>query len=152
MKLEHLIRNSPLSITNMSNLPTLLVIGSGPGIAVSTATLFGKNRFTRIALLSRSESRLKVDKQTITKSLSSSSEVEIVTWNVDVTKSTDFKHVLREVEAWANGSLECVLYNSARVDSSTLTEFEETEIIYDFMVRSLWTYLCPLSLLGSSGS
>lgn len=118
----------------MSILPTLLVIGSGPGIGVSTTSLFAKNRFDRIAILSRSSSRLETDKKAILSSLPPSRTVEVATWSVDITKSTAFKNVLGEVEKWTNGNLECVLYNAARVDFSTLTEFEESGILYDFMV------------------
>jgi NAD(P)-dependent dehydrogenase (short-subunit alcohol dehydrogenase family) len=130
-----------------SKMPTLLVIGSGPGIAVSTASLFAQKKFGRIALISRSSSRLQTDKEFILSSFlnfSSSTqtprEVQIETWAVDITQSDKFQQVLGEVEEWSqkDGDLgvECVLFNAARVDFSSLCGgFDEKEVVYDFMVN-----------------
>lgn len=129
----------------MSTSPTLLVIGSGPGIGVSTAALFAQKRFERIALISRRSDRLAEDKATIATKVGSAKNVDITTWAVDITDSVEFKKTLHDIELWAQGNIECVLYNAARVNYSTLTSFTDDELLYDFKVS--FTSLSSPSIL-----
>jgi short-subunit dehydrogenase len=113
----------------------LLVIGSGPGIGISTASLFAQKKFSKVALISRDKARLSQDRDTILQSLQSTNrKVEIKTWNVDITNTTAFKAVLKETEKFATFS--CVLFNAARVEPSELLTFPEEELVKDFMVHS----------------
>jgi len=118
-----------------SNSQTLVVVGSGPGIGVSVATLFAKNKFNNVALISRDSTRIQQDRKTILEFIPSSREVEVKTWNVDITNTKDFKHVLSEVEKF--GDISCVHFNAAEVEPSDLVEFPEEEIVRDFMTTNI---------------
>jgi len=111
----------------------LLVIGSGPGIGVTTSSLFAQKKFTRIGLISRDKTRLSKDRETILQAAQSASKtIEVQTWNVDITNTTEFKAVLKETEKFA--SFSCILFNAARVEPSDLLSFPEEEILRDFKV------------------
>jgi NAD(P)-dependent dehydrogenase (short-subunit alcohol dehydrogenase family) len=118
-------------------MPSLIVIGSGPGIALSTAALFAEKKFNKVALLSRSITRLPKDKAAILDILKSKgkTDVEIDTWDVDVSDWGALKNVLHLVEQ-RHADVTCVLFNAARVAPSPLLEFTEEEIVKDFMVGS----------------
>ena len=118
-----------------SKAPTLLVIGCGPGIGVSTASIFASKKFDKIALMSRDIKRLDQDRSIILNSLKSSNradQVEIKIWSVDITNTSDFQNTLQQVENF--GNVTCVIFNAARVEPSSLFSFEEEEIVKDFMV------------------
>lgn len=125
---------------------TLLVVGSGPGIALSTTALFASSApFSKIALLSRDPTRLSQDREAIIKALISSTPprrgVEVRTYSVDISKTIALKEVLKKVEEFAGGTLGCVLFNAARVGLSSLSEFSEEELMLDFMVCLLLYHL-----------
>jgi short-subunit dehydrogenase len=114
----------------------LLVIGSGPGIGVTTASLFAQKKFSKIALISRDKTRLSKDRDTILQAVQSAGKTaEVKIWSVDITNSTAFTAVLKETEKFA--SFSCVLFNAARVEPSDLLTFSEEEILKDFKVPSL---------------
>ncbi len=118
---------------SFSNSPTLLVVGCGPGIGTSTASLFASRKFEKVALISRDTVRLQQDRQRIIDDANAAGkDVDVRTWNVDITITSAFHEVLHKVEEF--GAISCVLFNAARVDMSELFVFEEKEIIYDFMV------------------
>lgn len=116
-----------------STSETLVVIGSGPGIGVSTASLFALKKFNNVALISRDKKRLEQDRKTVLSFLSSRTgkKVEIKTWSTDVVDSASYKKVLDEVEKF--GEITCVVFNPARVQPSELFTFDENEIVKDFM-------------------
>lgn len=114
---------------------TLVVIGSGPQIGTSTATLFAARKFNKVALLSRNSIRIQQDRKTILDSLSNGRNIEVKTWSIDITDTKKFEAVLREVEAM--GDISCVLFNAARVKPSEMFEFLEEDIVEDFMVRRI---------------
>jgi hypothetical protein len=129
-------------------MPSLAVIGSGPGIALATTALFAEKKFSKVALLARSSQRLLQDKASILEILRAKgrADVEIETWCVDISDSPAFKQVLREV-SHRLGDLTCVLFNAARVAPSQLLEVAEEEIVRDFMVCPLPTPLILFILL-----
>lgn len=112
--------------------PTLLLIGSGPGIGLATAILFAQKKFNKVALLARDATRLESEKEAVETAVSDR-KVDVKTWSVDVTQSEKFKKVLAEVGSW--GDVTCVVYNSARVRPGELWKETEEEILKDFMVR-----------------
>lgn len=113
--------------------PTLLLIGSGPGIGLATASLFASKKFSKVALISRDAKRLVTDRETV---LSSVPAAEVKTWDVDITETEKYKKVLKEVEAWSGDGVDCVLFNAARVAPSPILEFPVEELLKDFAVRS----------------
>jgi len=119
----------------MTNLPTLVLIGSGPGIGSATASLFASKHFSKIALISRDATRLSQDRTTILESIKAISperKVEVKTWSADITSTLSFKKVLKEVETF--GRVTCVIFNAARVALSDVLSFPEEEVVKDFMV------------------
>ena len=119
--------------TNSSQ--TLVLIGSGPGIGVATASLFAARKFDRVALIARDSKRILEDRQTILDSLKATGKtVEVKTWSVDITNTKEYEKVLGDVEKF--GSISSVIFNAARVAPSKLLEFAEEEILQDFLVRS----------------
>jgi NAD(P)-dependent dehydrogenase (short-subunit alcohol dehydrogenase family) len=93
---------------------TLLVLGSGPGIGVGVASTFSVRGFTHVALVSRDETRLKEDKGKVLDAIQERGYTcQVKTWVCDLTDLATLKKTLHEIEGF--GTLECVLYNAARV-------------------------------------
>ncbi|KAN0115521.1 putative NADP(+)-dependent dehydrogenase [Hyaloscypha variabilis] len=102
----------------------LLVIGSGPGIGVTASSLFAQKKFTKIALISRDNTRLSKDRETILQAAKSAGKtIEVQTWSVDITNTAAFKVVLKETEKFATFSR--IHFNAARVAPSNLLIFPE---------------------------
>ncbi|KAM0144699.1 hypothetical protein ACHAP3_000731 [Botrytis cinerea] len=117
--------------------PTLVVIGSGPGIALAFTKLFAQRKFSKIALLSRSSMRLEDDKKAILESVPGK-ELDIKCWGVDIAKKDIFEKVLAEVSDF--GDVSCVLFNAARVVTSEISKFPGDEIITDFTITTVALY------------
>ena len=114
--------------------PVLVVIGSGPGIGLSTASIFASRKFTKIALISRDSSRISKDKAAVVEAAKAAGRVcEVSTFSQDVAETASFQKTLKKVEEL--GEISCVFFNAARVHPSDLMTYEEKEIIEDFMVR-----------------
>jgi len=113
---------------------TLVLIGSGPGIGVSVASLFAARKFDTIALISRSESRLSDDRNIVLKAAEKAGrKVDVKVFAVDITTS-EYEKTLEEVAKL--GSISCVVFNPARVGGDTLFELGEEQMIKDFQVHS----------------
>jgi NAD(P)-dependent dehydrogenase (short-subunit alcohol dehydrogenase family) len=111
----------------------LLVIGSGPGIGNTTASLFAQKRFNKIALIARNATRLQDDKEGVEKAARDAGrEVEVRTWSLDVSDIPKLKETLAETEKF--GQIEAVFFNAARVIESPFFSHPESEIRYDFEV------------------
>jgi len=118
---------------------TLVVLGSGPGIGVSVASVFAVRGFTHIALMSRDQSRLEEDENRVLDAIQErgySSQVK--TWTCDLTDLDALKRTLDEIKGF--GSLECVLYNAARVAGKPPLEESIEAIEKDFRLTSLALY------------
>ena len=114
---------------------TLLVLGSGPGIGVSVASTFSVRGFTHVALVSRDKTRLATDQDTVLDAVQERGySCQVKTWECDLSDFGDLKRVLGEVEGF--GSLECVLFNAARVAGGPPLEEETEAIERDFRVCS----------------
>lgn len=112
---------------------TLVVIGSGPGIGVAVASAFSVRGFTHIALVSRSQDRLKEDQGKVLDAIQErgySSQVK--TWVCDVSDLNALKSTLQEIQSF--GTLECVLFNPARVAGKPPLEEDIESIEQDFRV------------------
>ncbi|KAH7360893.1 hypothetical protein BKA65DRAFT_194687 [Rhexocercosporidium sp. MPI-PUGE-AT-0058] len=117
--------------------PTLLLIGSGPGLGLAISKCFASKKFSKVALISRDATRLSSEKTAIETAVTSK-KVEIKTWSVDIVESEKFKAVLKEIAEW--GNVTCVVFNAARVQPSKLLEESEEEILKDFMVTNIAAY------------
>jgi len=122
--------------------PTLLLIGSGPGIGLSTASLFASKKFSKVALISRNKERLSSDREAVLSSLPAEKKdgVEVKTWDVDITATAEYKKVLKEVEEWSGEEVDCVVFNAARVAPSPLLDFPEEELLKDFATTNIALY------------
>ena len=114
---------------------TLVVVGSGPGVGVSTASHLAAqaHKFENVALISRDGSRLPKDRETVLSYAKQRGKtVNVQIWSCDVANTGRLEEVLKEVEAM--GAVSCVIYNAAEVVPSELFKFGEDEILYHFKV------------------
>jgi short-subunit dehydrogenase len=132
----------------MASAQTLVLIGSGPMIGVSTASLFATRQFSNIALISRNATRLAQDRESVLSAAKAANKnVEVRTFATDITNTPAFEKVLREVETM--GRISIVVFNAARVGPSEMFKFSEDDIIQDFKVRSpnFSTHLISVELI-----
>ena len=120
---------------------TLLILGSGPGIGVGVAKNFSVRGFTHVALVARNADRLKQDKDQVLDAIQERGySCQVKTWPCDMVKGEDLKKVLKEIEGF--GSLECVLYNAARVAGKPPLEESVESIRGDFEVSFARMWVC----------
>ncbi|TVY82442.1 hypothetical protein LSUE1_G005159 [Lachnellula suecica] len=117
---------------------TLVIIGSGPGIGVSVASLFAVRKFDTIALLSRNTTRLSNDRETVLKAAQKAGRtVDVKTFAVDIT-SFEYIRTLAKVEQL--GNISCVVFNPARVAPGSLFELNEQQLLQDFQTTNIGCY------------
>ncbi|SMR61852.1 unnamed protein product [Zymoseptoria tritici ST99CH_1A5] len=118
---------------------TLLVLGSGPGIGVGVASTFAVRGFTHIALVSRNGDRLKEDQGKVLDAIQERGySCQVKTWTCDLTDFEALGKTLKEVEGF--GTLECVLFNAARVAGKPPLEEDVEAIEKDFRLTNLALY------------
>jgi|SRR5277367_2300934 len=128
----------------MAAAQTLVLIGSGPMIGVSAASLFATRKFPNIALISRDPTRLSNDRDSVLAAAKAAGkDVSVRTFATDIKNTPAFEKVLKEVEKM--GRISVVVFNAARVGPSELFKFPEEEIIEDFKVS-----FSPFSLTRDS--
>ena len=116
---------------------SFVVLGSGPGIGVSTATLFATKKFTSVALLARNAQRLESDASAV---LEKNPFAIAKTYSVDISDAAALKSTLERV-AEDVGPPEVVLFNAARIEPSTIGEEPPETVLNDFKVMSLGMYV-----------
>ena len=111
----------------------LVVIGSGPGIGLATASIFASHKFNRIVLISRQSARLEKDRAAVLQTAKAAGKnIEVFTFSQDIRETESFRRTLKRVEEL--GEISCVHFNAARVEPSDLLTYDEKEVISDFMV------------------
>lgn len=120
----------------MSQSRLLVVVGSGPGIGVATASLFASKGFS-IALISRNGERLKEDQAKVQKASNTS---QVQTFPADVADSSALKKALEQISS-TMGSPEVVLFNTARIAPTTIGETDAGEILEDFKMMNIGQYI-----------
>lgn len=115
----------------------LVLIGSGPGIGVATASLFASNGFS-VALLSRDAERLASDAEKVQSAAASGSKIS--TFAVDASDAAALKSTLKDV-AKQMGPPEVVVYNAARVGPSEFGKFTPEELLQDFKLNGVGMYV-----------
>ncbi|KAK4174628.1 hypothetical protein QBC36DRAFT_242885 [Triangularia setosa] len=116
----------------MSPGKTLLVLGSGPGIGRSVATLFASKRYTNVVLIARRAEQLEEEKKVVLKSVSN--QVNVRTYVADVTHTHSLLQALDDADA-NFGKPEVVFYNAARVLPSALLTHPVEDVEYDFKIN-----------------
>ncbi|KAK0942079.1 hypothetical protein LTR29_006324 [Friedmanniomyces endolithicus] len=118
---------------------TLVCLGSGPGIGVSVAGTFAVRGFTHIALVSRDKSRLEHDSDTVLDMIQARGySCQVKTWACDLSDLDALRKTLDEIKPF--GSLECVLFNPARVAGKPPLEESIEAIQNDFQLTNLALY------------
>ena len=93
---------------------TLVILGSGPGIGIAIARTFAVRSFTHIALISRNKTRLAEDEDNVLTAIQERGYTcQVKTWECDIADLEQLRKTLKQVEGF--GTLECVLFNAARV-------------------------------------
>lgn len=108
----------------------LVVIGSGPGIGLSVASIFAAKGFSRIFLISRNASRLEDDKAGII-AASGKNDIRVDTVAADISDQQSLAKALQRIDE-EKYVIECVFFNAARVEPSELLKFPVEEIELDF--------------------
>lgn len=112
---------------------TLVVLGSGPGIGVQIACTFSVRGFTHIALVSRNQERLEKDWDRVLDAVQERGySCQVKKWVCDLSDLDALNATLKEIERF--GSLECVLFNAARVAGRPPLDESLEEIERDFRV------------------
>ncbi|KAH8660926.1 hypothetical protein BGZ60DRAFT_414291 [Tricladium varicosporioides] len=128
---------------------TLLLVGSGPGIATSVSTLFSSKSFTRIYLIARNINHLERDRATILAELNPErrQHVEVETFVADVLDATAYKAALGKVKQASGGTIDVVVYNAARVAPSSFFETDIDAWAKDFQTTTTSLFTTASSLL-----
>lgn len=112
---------------------TLVVLGSGPGIGIAVAKVFSVRGFTHVALVSRNKERLAQDEDGVLDAIQERGySCRVKTWVCDIADLKQLNSTLKEIESF--GSLECVLFNPARVAGQPPLEESTEAIEADFRV------------------
>jgi NAD(P)-dependent dehydrogenase (short-subunit alcohol dehydrogenase family) len=107
---------------------------------VSIASAFAVRGFTHVALISRDAQRLSQDEDSVLSAIQERGYTcQVKTWSCDLTDFQALRKVLGEVEAF--GSLECVLFNAARVGGKPPLEEGTEEMERDFRVSYSFFWL-----------
>ena len=113
---------------------TLVILGSGPGIGIAVAKVFSVRGFTHVALVSRNKERLAQDEDSVLDAIQERGySCRVKTWTCDISDLKQLNATLKEIESF--GSLECVLFNPARVAGKPPLEESNEAIEADFRVR-----------------
>lgn len=107
-----------------------VVVGSGPGIGVRTASHFSSKGFN-VALLSRNAERLDHDKRKVLDP--NSANVKVSAYPVDVSDEKALLATLNRVSEEL-GPPEVVLFNAARIAQVAIGEATPDYILEDFKV------------------
>ena len=111
----------------------LVVIGSGPGIGLATASIFASRKFDKIALLSRDNTRLQKEREAVLQAAKAAGrDVEVYTFSQDVCQTESFQRTLERIGSL--GNISCVHFNAARVEPSDLLTYDEKDVISGFLV------------------
>ena len=108
----------------------LYVVGSGPGIGLSTASTFASKGFIAIALFSRNSERLQGDAKAV---LKANPRARVTTYAVDIGDHAELKKALDEAQK-AVGPPEVVLFNTARIAEAKIGEEPVENLMHDFQV------------------
>lgn len=115
---------------------TLVILGSGPGIGIAVAKVFSVRGFTHVALVSRNKERLAQDEDGVLDAIQERGySCRVKTWVCDISDLKQLNSTLKEIESF--GSLECVLFNPARVAGEPPLEESTEAVEADFRVCDL---------------
>ncbi|KIW18222.1 hypothetical protein PV08_02510 [Exophiala spinifera] len=114
----------------------IVVLGSGPGIGVATASLFASKGFD-VALLARHKVRLQQDTAQVQQA---GLGVHVKAYSVDISDHVALSKTLDEVVTEL-GPPEVVFFNAARVRPAKLEDATPDYLLEDFKTMSLGLYV-----------
>lgn len=117
----------------MGSNKNIIVLGSGPGIGVATASHFAAQGFN-IALVSRNAQRLQDDAAKVSKAATQG--VKVKTFSCSTGDHVALKKTLEQIHSEL-GDPEVVFVNAARVGFSEFGKFTPDELVDDFKVRAI---------------
>ena len=121
----------------MASHGALVVFGSGPGVGRNVAALFAERGFQKVIVMSRDATRLAKDADFVR---SASPNVDVAEITVDLASEQSLEESLKKVDAsLKDTTLECVLFNAARLGKSEFFQFEAAGLRSDLEV-------CQISL------
>ncbi|KAL1838048.1 hypothetical protein VTJ49DRAFT_3096 [Mycothermus thermophilus] len=117
---------------------TLLIIGSGPGISRSVATLFASRRYKNVGLVARRAESLAAEQAALQQAVGA--DVKVGIYIVDITDSEALAQALDQADDEL-GKPETVFFNAARVIPSAFFDHDIKEIEYDLKITVSALYL-----------
>lgn len=102
-------------------MPTVIIIGTGPGLGIALAETFGKNGFA-VALLARSESNLSAFAQTLQQQ-----DITVSTHAVDISDFSSLRKTLRAIAQ--KNTVEVVIYNAVKKQFNSPLQLEVEEMV-----------------------
>ncbi|KXT03266.1 hypothetical protein AC578_4755 [Pseudocercospora eumusae] len=136
--------------------PVLVVLGSGPGIGISTAKLFAQKHFSKIALVSRNGERLEKERTEVVQAATEvDTDVQVYTFPTDLGDLTQLRQTLSKIGEL--GPIGCVFFNAARIRPSEILATSVEEIEEDFRLTNIGLYVIaqwaiPLLRKGQTSS
>lgn len=120
----------------MSGSKLIVIVGTGPGIGLATATLFASRGFD-VALISRSAQRLRED---VAEVQSAGKGVKVRAFPVDVADYVALKKTLDSIHQ-KMGKPEVVVFNAARIAQTTIGETNPEDVLEDFKLTNIGQYV-----------
>lgn len=112
---------------------SLIVVGSGPGIGLSTAKQLALKHFNKVALISRNAQRLSEEKTAVLDATKQTGkELTVEAFPTDICDLNALRKTFEQIEAM--GPVGCVFFNAARIQPSELLKTSVEEIEEDFKV------------------
>lgn len=123
---------------------SLLIVGSGPGIAFQSALYFASKGFSHVALISRTQTNLDNTKSDIT---STHSNLDVSTYACDVGDTTRLAETLSAVEKHLGGAPQVILFNAANVTPSDIGSEPASRLLSDFSITTAALYTTATTFL-----
>ncbi|GIZ41725.1 hypothetical protein CKM354_000502100 [Cercospora kikuchii] len=115
--------------------PILVVLGSGPGIGLTTAKHFAKKHFSKVVLLSRNSERLEKEKREVEAvAKEAGKDVQVTTISVDLANFDQLREAFASIEKL--GEVSTVFFNAARISQSEPLRAPVEELIEDFHITT----------------
>ncbi|KAM3424603.1 hypothetical protein BST61_g6593 [Cercospora zeina] len=113
----------------------LVVLGSGPGIGLTTAKLFAKKHFSKIVLLARNSERLEKEKREVEDvAKETGKEIDVTTISVDLANFNQLREAFALIEKL--GQVSTVFFNAARINPSEPLTAPVEELIEDLHIAT----------------
>lgn len=110
---------------------SLILIGSGPGIGQSVASLFATKRYNAIGLVARRQAQLDIDRKAVEAAAPSA---KVYTYVADIADGPKLSKTLEKITSEI-AVPETVFFNAAVIRPTSIAEETEEAMLYDFKVQ-----------------